>query len=111
MKLQPDARLILRADGTTETLPAEAVGRAARIGEAIGADCLDTVTLRIPGLRSPLVMFVDDDGHARGLPRNERATELYLARCRPGATHFIVGDVAICPDSDFALAGATGAQR
>jgi hypothetical protein len=33
-------------------------------------------------------------------PVNPRATELYLALCRPGETHQIVGDVAILHDRD-----------
>ncbi len=36
------------------------------------------------------------------LPVNETATALYLATCRPGVTHQIVGDVAIARDEDFA---------
>ena len=31
----------------------------------------------------------------------KKANALYLERCRPGTTHYIVGDVAIVPDSDF----------
>jgi len=47
------------------------------------------------------VMIVDDAGHQKGLPVNAAATALYHARCLPGTTHQIVGDVVIVPDSDF----------
>lgn len=63
----------------------------------IGADIIDTVNLR-----DGRVMLVDDDGHQKFLPVNERATELYHSVCKPGTTHKIVGDVAICLDEDFA---------
>lgn len=46
-------------------------------------------------------MFVDDAGHAKGLPVNAKATELYHANCRPGTTHEIRGDVCIVLDEDF----------
>jgi hypothetical protein len=36
-------------------------------------------------------------------PVNELATALYLANCRPGTTHKIVGDVYVAPDSDWGI--------
>lgn len=53
-------------------------------------------------LRDGRVMLVDDNGLAKGLPRNPEATRLYHAVCRPGTTQPIVGDVAIALDEDFA---------
>jgi hypothetical protein len=64
--------------------------------QAIGADCLDTVRLS-----NGRVMIVDDAGHSRGLPVNVEATKLYHARCIPGTTHQILGDVLIVNDADF----------
>jgi len=34
-------------------------------------------------------------------PVNEKATELYWSVCQPGATHMIVGDVALIHDSRY----------
>jgi hypothetical protein len=81
--------LILRVDGTQE--PVEA--RPSEFGRLLGADVLDTFSLR-DGRR----VWVDDLGHAKGLPINEAATRLYLSRCRPGTTHVIRGDVVIGRD-------------
>ena len=75
------------------------------IEKLIGADALDTVTLRrggeAPG-KPAIVMFVDDLGHSKQLPVNAKATEYYLSRCKPGTRHQIRGDVAIVNDEDFA---------
>lgn len=38
---------------------------------------------------------VDDDGHGKGLLRNEIATQAYLANCYPGTTHWIAGPAVI----------------
>jgi hypothetical protein len=81
---------ILRIDGTQEIVEA----RPSEFGRLLGADCLDTFSLR-DGRR----VWVDDLGHAKGLPINERATQLYLAICRPGTTHVIRGDVVIGRDA------------
>jgi len=92
-------RKLIRVDGT-ET---ELVGPHAMddIKQMIGATTLDTVWMRHMGV--PLhVMIVDDQGHFKGLPVNEKATELYHANCRAGVTHPICGDVVIVPDGDFA---------
>jgi len=64
---------------------------------AIGADAADTVNLR-----DGRVMVVDDTGMVEGKPVNQQATELYRSVCRPGVTHPICGDVAVCVDEDFA---------
>lgn len=88
-------RKIICADGTEITLDKPV--SIAQAEELIGAACLDSVTLA-DGVH---VMLVDDLGYQRGLPVNEKATALYMQRCRPGATHLIVGDVVIVPDSDF----------
>jgi len=108
------ARLI-RCDGTE--VPLAKSPSMAEIHALIGAETLDTVSLRHLGY--PLqVMVLDDrgyevemvkhgDGHferrpTRALkPVNEKATQLYLANCRPGTTHQIVGDVVVCFDHDF----------
>jgi hypothetical protein len=109
-------RKLIKTDGTEIDL----IGPTSMedIRRMIGANMLDTVGLRHMGL--PLhVMCVDDGGwecedvqHSathferrpvRALkPINEKATELYLANCRPGTTHQIVGDVVIVPDEDYA---------
>jgi hypothetical protein len=107
-------RKIIRTDGTEE--PFDAPRKIGDLCKAIGAGLIDTVQLRHLGL--PVhVMLVDDNGwetksvekpngvelvpvRARK-PVNEKATALYLANCRPGTTHQIVGDVVVCPDDDF----------
>ncbi|GAP37344.1 hypothetical protein ABXN37_19660 [Piscinibacter sakaiensis] len=109
-------RRLIRADGTSQDLPQPI--SIAEINRLIGAQVTDTVNLRHLG--QPLhVMVVDDLGYeteqvepipgqielrpirARK-PVNEEATRLYLANCRPGTTHQIVGDVVVVPDEDFA---------
>ena len=91
-------RRIIRADGTEEALP-QPVGIVA-LSNLIGADTVDTVSLRHLG--HPLqVMLVDDAGHQLRRPVNAKATALYHANCKPGATHQIVGDVAVVFDNDF----------
>ena len=112
---------ILRTAGTSEV---HQVGRHILLDwcrRMIGAELIDTVNLR-----DGRVMIVDDAGYdvqvttregewegrpttfethtpirARK-PLNTAATALYHGVCRPGATHQIVGDVAIVWDRDFA---------
>lgn len=88
---------ILRADGRHEE---HHVGRHILIDwieRMIGAQILDTVNLR-----DGRIMLVDDTGLVDGKPRNEAATKLYHAVCRPGTEAYIAGDVAIALDRDFA---------
>lgn len=95
----PVMRRIIRANGTTEDLPA--AKPMSSLKTLIGATTLDSVTLRHMG--QPLhVMLVDDLGHDKRLPVNAEATKLYHANCRPGTTHTIRGDVVVAPDMDFA---------
>lgn len=94
-----EMRKLIRADGSTMALPKRQSMEWLR--QLIGADTLDTVNLRHLG-RPTHVMLVDDNGHAKGRPVNAEATRLYLANCRPGTVHEIVGDVVIVPDEDFA---------
>ena len=59
--------------------------------EAIGAGCIEAITPKyVTFYDKPLVFFVDDDGHAKGLPINMAGSILY------GTTvhgHPIVGDI------------------
>jgi hypothetical protein len=64
----------------------------------IGCDLVDTVKLA-DGVH---VMIVDDIGHEKELPLNRAATLVYWERCGGPNGHYIVGDVVIVPDSDFA---------
>lgn len=92
-------RALIKADGIRQDLDVRKT--TAQIKGLIGAECLDTVSLRHMG--SPAhVMLVDDLGHDKGLPVNEEATRLYHLNCRPGTTHQIRGDVVVVPDLDFA---------
>jgi len=92
-------RKLIKTDGTEILL--EGLHSTAEIAKLIGADQgMDTVRLD-----AGMVMFLDDIGHAKGLAINPKATALYLARCRPGTTHTIRGDVAIVPDRDFGPSG------
>jgi hypothetical protein len=101
MTLEPNTRLLLRADGTSEVLPSRLTIR--EIETLIGATILDSLNLTFDDdRRVELVMCLDDLGMKKGLPFNEEATKLYHARCLPGTTHRIRGDVVIAPDADFA---------
>jgi hypothetical protein len=92
-------RKLIRADGSSMALPNSM--KMAELLKLIGADTIDTVTLRHLGY--PIqVMLVDDAGYAKGRPVNREATNLYLANCRAGTTHVIRGDVVVVPDDDFA---------
>lgn len=79
-----------------EEIPVDGPKTIHQICGLINADGLDTVRLA-----GGMVMLVDDIGYDKGLAINEQATALYLARCRPGTTHVIRGDVYIAPDADF----------
>ena len=88
---------IITVDGTETIVDKRPTIEA--IALAIGASGLDTVPL---SHSSPiLVMFVDDTGAIDGKAPNQTATALYLAKCKPGTTHQICGDVAIVNDADF----------
>lgn len=54
---------------------------------------LDLATVKYKGRRCH--MAVDDEGHCKGLPHNEIATQAYLANCYPGTTNTIVGPAVI----------------
>lgn len=89
-------RKIIRADGTEIELDVRQ--SMPQIEKHIGADFLDTVTLR----DRVHVMLVDDLGHSKELPVNQKATEHYWERCGGQNDHVIRGDVVIVPDEDFA---------
>lgn len=110
--IAPGTFLLIRCDGSQEARPDPTNNR---IREAIGAKRLQFVTLSTCQGRADIVMAVDDDGweyetvdrgHGRfenvptrpTRPVNQRATELYLAICKPGTQHQIVGDVALAHD-------------
>lgn len=108
-------RMLIKTDGTRHELTGPTSMRD--ITQMIGADGLDTVTLRSPGYAGH-VMLVDDHGYETRAdingrvvtlvpviarkPVNAEATQLYLAQCKPGTMHQIVGDVVVVPDLDFA---------
>lgn len=91
-------RRLIRANGTVEDFDKPI--RFDDCSKLIGADTLDTVTLRHLGYPTT-VMLVDDAGVSKGRPVNVEATRLYLANCHPGTTHQIRGDVLVVPDEDF----------
>jgi hypothetical protein len=63
-----------------------------RACEIIGASiCLTYVMWQGKRCR----MAVDDEGHIKGLPFNEAATQAYWRACTPGTTHTIVGTAVI----------------
>jgi hypothetical protein len=81
--------VILRANGKVEHLPTRPT--LEQINELIDArHACDS--FRLPG---GLRCWVIDDGHQRGLPFNREATRLYRSICRPGTTHYIVGDAVV----------------
>lgn len=92
-------RKLIRVDGTEAELHGPHALRD--VAAMIGAQTLDTVTLRHMGL--PLhVMIVDDTGAIDGRPVNAKATELYHENCIAGTENAIHGDVVIVPDDDYA---------
>lgn len=107
--------LVIRTDGREEVVKSKP--KVTAMYALIGAESLDFVRIGklIP---NDLTMAVDDLGwetetidHGDGRievkpirarkPINAKATALYLAICRPGTTHQIVGDVAIFHDEDI----------
>lgn len=104
--------LIVRIDGTVETVthPVHLSELAALLGNVtLGAHtCVGRYVVREHG---PVVMLVDDDGLAKGLPFNSLATALY------GGSP-IVGDAAITADelhlslpADYVTAVLAAADR
>lgn len=91
MKISENTRALIKTDSSFTPL----VGAVdyGRVSELIGASTLDSVVLTKRGL----LMYVDDQGHARGLKVNPVATALYHEICRPGTTFEIVGDVVLVP--------------
>ncbi len=89
-------RKVIRADGTEELLDRPHTMR--EINALIKGSGTDTVSLRDAHTH---VLIVDDLGHAKGSPINDKATQLYWSVCRPGTKHVIRGDVVIAPDHDF----------
>jgi hypothetical protein len=67
-----------------------------QMADEIGADVLDFVRLK-----DGRMMAVDDVGHAKQLPVNPKATDLYHKVCRPGTTHQIRGDVVLFLEDEF----------
>jgi len=65
---------------------------------------LDFVTLTYEDGRPDLVMAVDDNGLAKGLPLNLVGTELYRSVCKPEyRSHcVIVGPIVLLHDGDCA---------
>jgi hypothetical protein len=89
---------VMRTNGTEETVEIPKGDYILPdIYKLINCDCIDIVRLR----RDKKIMLVDDNGLAKGLPRNVVATRLYRSVCLPGTTGFIVGDVALVDEEDF----------
>jgi hypothetical protein len=91
---------VIRVDGTEEQHvlkldPDDYILGA--VHKIINCDCVDVVQLRA----RKQVMLVDDNGYAKQLPVNPKATALYHAVCRPGTINPIVGDVALVEEGDF----------
>lgn len=59
---------------------------------------LNNATLEPLALGKGLVMMLDEDGYAKGLPMNERATAI-VAKCYGVGVRPIQGDVVICVDN------------
>lgn len=116
-EIEPGTFLVIRTDGHEE-IHRESTKMMTAIHRALGIDTADVIILTWQFGRVPdLVMIVDDVGYKFDVierrpghivhrptvarkPVNAKATELYLSVCMPGTTHKIVGDVAICHDSD-----------
>lgn len=90
-----EMRKIILTDGTETDIGPQKIDSINRL---IGSDTLDTVLLR----DRIHVMLVDDNGIAKGLPINQKATDLYWERCGGPTNNHIHGDVVIVPDEDFA---------
>ena len=86
--------VVLRADGTTEQLPSMPTGDELR---SFVGGFFETVTLRHEHLRA--TAFLNEDGKAKHLPHNERATHLLdESGGRPG--DWVAGDVVVAGDVD-----------
>jgi hypothetical protein len=98
MKGEPMTVTVIRTSGARETheLDVPVGERFPAIRALIGATYAEIVNLRDGWL-----MILDEDGYARRRADNPTATALYHGICRPGTTHRIVGDVAICRDTDI----------
>jgi hypothetical protein len=91
---------VIRANGTEETHVLDLNPEDYILGEVhrlINCDCVNIVNLRI----HKQVMLVDDNGYAKQLPFNAKATKLYHSVCHPGTTSPIVGDVVLVKEEDF----------
>ena len=91
LSLDVPVRVIVHT--TEEITPIVLPVTSQEVEDMIGAKCLDHVTLH--GGRH--MMWVDDNGHQKGLPVNRIATVLYWQRCGRPVEHEIVGDVVIVP--------------
>lgn len=80
--------IVLRADGSIVELPA--APSLDEVERLIGADVLCGFATH-----DGRYVYVDDSGHEKGSPRNEAVTALYHAICKPGTTHYIVGDAVV----------------
>jgi hypothetical protein len=90
---------IIRTDGTETIVDERPTIQAIR--KALGADVLDFVSIHKNPNGKGTVMLIDDLGHEKGLPVNDKGTQVYLAICKPGTDYQIRGDVAIVNDEDL----------
>lgn len=87
-------RKVIHPDGTEDNL--NEVLTAEQIRKLIGCDVLSTVVLadRVH------VMFMDD--LFEDTRPNQKATDLYLERCKPGTQNVTIrGIVVVVPEEDF----------
>src|SRR5258708_28354330 len=94
-RVQRGQYLILRINGNVKKVDEKPT--LAKIYKEIGCECIDTITL---DHERQLVMMVDDNGAITEPPKpvNDNATAMYHARCKPGTTWPIRGDVALVND-------------
>lgn len=88
-------RVILRADDSMELVYGPLT--IEEVEKELNAECLDTVPLA-----HGVVMFVDDDGIAKGLPINLNASHLRWGKYGARDDNYIHGDAYIFPDNDYA---------
>ena len=93
--------LIIRVDGTEE--PMEGRPSIYEVYQALGCECIDTVSLvKDSSGQALVVMIVDDTGMIDRKPVNPKATAMMRFTARGILPCAIHGDVALVNDEDFA---------
>jgi hypothetical protein len=86
-------QILIKTNGKTQVLEREL--NMGEITKLIQAEVLDCVNLH-----NGYVMLVDDLGHQKQKPKNQKATNIYQQVCQMSTDWQIVGDVVLTRDGD-----------